>query len=86
MPYPEPECPPNSVCANQTRTLLLNLAYNRNALITGMFDGMKGMKAGGSRELLIPASLAYGAAGNAALGIKPDQDLRVFVDLTEVAP
>lgn len=86
MPYPEPECPPNSVCASATRTQLLSLVYDRNGLITGMFNGMNGMKAGGVRELLIPASQAYGAAGNAALGIKPDQDLRVFVELKEIAP
>lgn len=41
-------------------------------LIKGFEMAVTGMKVGGIRRAIIPPSLAYGAAGNAAAGIPPN--------------
>jgi peptidylprolyl isomerase len=50
-------------------------------LIAGWLDGLPGMRVGGRRELIIPAALAYGAHGQAAAGIGPNQPLIFDVDM-----
>ena len=45
------------------------------ALIKGFDMAVTGMKVGGVRRAIIPPSLAYGAAGNAAGGIPPNAAL-----------
>jgi peptidylprolyl isomerase len=48
-------------------------------LIKGWTQGIPGMKVGGRRELIIPASLAYGAKGTS--GIPPNEPLVFVIDL-----
>ena len=51
-------------------------------LIAGWVKGLPGMKVGGRRELIIPPSLAYGAAGQSGI---PGNDTLVFiVDLLKI--
>jgi len=50
-------------------------------LITGWNTGLKGMKVGGRRELIIPPALGYGAGGN---GIPANDTLVFVVDLLSV--
>jgi peptidylprolyl isomerase len=52
------------------------------SLIPGWVKGLPGMKVGGRRELIIPPSLAYGAAGQSPI---PGNDTLVFiVDLLKI--
>jgi peptidylprolyl isomerase len=53
------------------------------AVIPGWDKGIPGMKVGGRRELIIPAALAYGAAGSPPK-IGPNQPLIFVVDLLSV--
>ena len=52
-------------------------------VIKGWDQGVAGMKVGGRRELLLPASLAYGSEGRPPL-IGPNETLIFVVDLLEV--
>jgi peptidylprolyl isomerase len=52
-------------------------------VIPGWDQGVEGMKEGGRRELIIPAELAYGAAG-APPAIGPNETLIFVVDLVKV--
>jgi peptidylprolyl isomerase len=49
-------------------------------LIAGWTQGIPGMKVGGRRELIIPASLAYGAKGSPPT-IPPNEPLVFVIDL-----
>lgn len=53
------------------------------AVIKGWEKGVEGMKVGGRRELLIPGSLAYGAAGSPP-SIGPNETLIFVIDLLAV--
>jgi FKBP-type peptidyl-prolyl cis-trans isomerase FkpA len=57
--------------------------FSLNGVIKGWSEGVPGMKVGGTRRLLIPANLAYGANPPAGSGIPANADL-VF-DVTLVA-
>lgn len=52
-------------------------------VIPGWDQGVEGMKVGGRRELLIPAGLAYGAAGSPP-SIGPNETLIFVIDLLKV--
>jgi FKBP-type peptidyl-prolyl cis-trans isomerase FkpA len=57
--------------------------------IVGFAEGVKGMKVGGKRTIVIPASLGYGAAGakdpnTGATVIPPNADLVFDVELLKV--
>jgi len=51
-------------------------------VIKGWDQGLVGMKVGGERELVIPASLGYGAAGSGT--IKGNETLIFVVDLVKI--
>jgi peptidylprolyl isomerase len=51
-------------------------------VILGWDRGMKGMKVGGRRELIIPPALAYGYAGTTS--VPPNETLIYVVDLLAV--
>ncbi len=55
-----------------------------NGVIPGWSQGVPGMKVGGTRRLLIPASLAYGANPPAGSNIPPNADLVFDIELTSV--
>ncbi|MBV8432632.1 MAG: FKBP-type peptidyl-prolyl cis-trans isomerase [Solirubrobacterales bacterium] len=58
-------------------------ALTPGSVIPGWVQGIPGMKVGGRRELVIPASLAYGKAGSGAT-IPPNSTLVFVVDLISV--
>ena len=60
-----------------------NFILGKGQVIPGWDQGIVGMKVGGRRELIIPASLAYGAKGSGA-AIPPNSALVFVVDLLGV--
>lgn len=52
-------------------------------VIPGWEQGIEGMKAGGRRELVIPANLAYGSTGSPPV-IGPNETLIFVVDLESI--
>ena len=59
--------------------------FGQGRVIQGWDKGMAGMRVGGRRELIIPASLGYGAAGSPP-SIAPNETLIFVVDLLKVTP
>ena len=53
-------------------------------VIPGWVQGIPGMKVGGRRELIIPASLAYGSKGSGST-IPPNSPLVFVVDLLSIS-
>jgi peptidylprolyl isomerase len=56
----------------------------QGSLIPGWVQGIPGMKVGGRRELVIPASLAYGSKGSGST-IPPNEPLVFVIDLLGVS-
>ena len=56
---------------------------SNGSVIPGWVQGIPGMRVGGRRQLVIPASLAYGK--NGTQGIPPNSTLVFVVDLLSVA-
>lgn len=54
--------------------------------VTGLVTGVTGMKIGGRRMIIVPPADAFGAEGNASMGLPADTDLIVVVDLVQLAP
>ena len=59
-------------------------ALSSGSLIRGWVQGIPGMKVGGRRELIIPASLAYGKTGSPPT-IPPNSPLVFVIDLLSVS-
>lgn len=60
-----------------------SFSLGASEVIKGWDQGVEGMKVGGRRELVIPGSLAYGAAGSPPK-IGPNETLIFVIDLLEV--
>lgn len=69
--------------ASWTRNQPFTTALSTGSVIPGWVEGIPGMKVGGRRELIIPASLAYGKAGSGST-IPPNSPLVFVVDLISV--
>lgn len=59
------------------------IQFPLTGVIAGWTQGVPGMKVGGTRRLVIPASLAYGAQSPAA-NIPPNSDLVFDIEITAV--
>ena len=59
-------------------------ALSAGSVIPGWVQGIPGMKVGGRRELVIPASLAYGKTGSPPT-IPPNSPLVFVVDLLSIS-
>jgi peptidylprolyl isomerase len=55
----------------------------REQVIEGFDQGVRGMRVGGRREVVIPPALGYGADGSPPV-IAPDETLVFQVDLVEI--
>lgn len=60
------------------------VTFSLDGVIAGWTQGIPGMKVGGTRRLLIPASLAYGANPPSGSGIPANADLVFDVTLISV--
>lgn len=60
------------------------VAFGLDQVIKGWTDGIPGMKVGGTRRLIIPASSAYGANPPQGSGIPPNSNLVFDVDLLKI--
>ncbi len=58
------------------------ISFGLNQVIKGWTEGVQGMKVGGTRRLLIPAELGYGAADKG--DIPPNSTLVFDIELLEV--
>jgi FKBP-type peptidyl-prolyl cis-trans isomerase len=67
-----------------SRNTPFTTALTAGSVIPGWVQGIPGMKVGGRRELIIPASLAYGKAGSAPT-IPPNAPLVFVVDLLSIS-
>jgi len=63
----------------------LSVQLGTQELITGLDDGLAGMKVGGQREIIVPAAMAYGKPGNPAQNIGKNQGLIFIANLVAVA-
>jgi len=68
--------------ASWDRGAPLDFQLGTGQVIKGWDDGIAGMKVGGRRKLVIPASLAYGDRGAGGV-IKPGEALIFVVDLVD---
>ncbi len=55
-----------------------------NQVIPGLEDGLRGMRVGGKRQLVLPPALAYGGAGRAPV-IPPQATLTIDVEVVGTA-
>jgi FKBP-type peptidyl-prolyl cis-trans isomerase len=60
------------------------VTFSLGGVIKGWTDGVPGMKVGGTRRLLIPADLAYGANAPQGSGIPADADLVFDIELVKI--
>lgn len=70
--------------ASWKRHQTFSIPLTAGSVIQGWVDGIKGMKVGGRRELIIPPSLGYKAAGSPPT-IPPNATLIFVVDLLSVS-
>ncbi|HEX5035769.1 MAG TPA: FKBP-type peptidyl-prolyl cis-trans isomerase [bacterium] len=69
--------------SSRDRGVPIEFALGTGRVIPGWDEGLQGMKVGGTRTLMIPAKLGYGARG-AGDAIPPNADLIFDVELTGV--
>mmetsp|Transcript_39650 Transcript_39650/g.97456 ORF Transcript_39650/g.97456 Transcript_39650/m.97456 type:complete len:151 (-) Transcript_39650:464-916(-) len=62
----------------------ISFQFGEGQVIKGWDEGLKGMKVGGQRKLVIPPSLGYGHAGTPGGPIPPDAVLHFDVKLLSV--
>lgn len=58
--------------------------FDLSQIITGIADGVPGMKVGGRRLIVMPAAQGFGANPPSGLGVKPNEALVFVVDLVSV--
>ena len=81
----DPTVPPvtgKAFDASYPRHQPFELTLGQGQVIKGWDEGLVGMKAGGQRELIIPADKGYGATGSGT--IKPNETLIFVVDLVKI--
>jgi len=61
------------------------VTFPLSGVIKGWTDGIPGMKVGGTRRLVIPSSMAYGANPPAGSGIPANADLVFDVELVAIS-
>lgn len=63
-----------------------NVAFTPGLLITGFRDGLKGMKEGGRRKIVIPSALGYGGSSqrNTDNSIKIPRQSTLIFDITVI--
>ena len=71
--------------SNQDPDPAYSFVLGVGTVIQGWDEGLIGVQAGGTRQLDIPASLAYGEEGSGAI-IKPGDSLRFVVDVVSITP
>lgn len=62
----------------------LGFSLGMGVVIQGLHDGVKGMRVGGLRKLMIPAELAYGAQGCGG-AVPPHSTLVYDIELLKVS-
>jgi FKBP-type peptidyl-prolyl cis-trans isomerase len=60
------------------------ISFPLSGVIAGWTQGVPGMKVGGTRRLLIPAALAYGATPPYGSGIPANADLVFDIELVSI--
>lgn len=60
------------------------ITFPLSGVIAGWTEGVPGMKVGGTRRLIIPAEMAYGAQ-SPSTGIPPHSDLVFDIELIAIA-
>jgi FKBP-type peptidyl-prolyl cis-trans isomerase len=73
----------NSFDKNQEPDQPLEFKLGQRRTITGWEEGLIGMRVGSRRQLIVPPSLGYGAAGNGK--VPPDATLIFVIDLLRVS-
>lgn len=61
-----------------------SVSFSLSGVIKGWTEGVPGMKIGGTRRLLIPAALAYGANAPQGSGIPANADLVFDIELVKI--
>ncbi|NKZ37551.1 FKBP-type peptidyl-prolyl cis-trans isomerase [Oleiagrimonas citrea] len=71
---------------SRTRSAPFSFVLGEGQVIPGWDQGVAGMRVGGKRTLLIPASLAYGARGAGGGVIPPNASLVFNIELVDAQP
>jgi len=70
--------------SSRERSQPVSVRIGKKELITGLDQGLLGMRAGGTRMIMVPADLGYGAEGRGA-AIPPNSDLKYRIELLSVS-